>query len=317
MLKTVFLERMEDIIAHNADTSAIYKKGVNQFTDMTEAQFKMYRGKRLGNATQPCNTTQVKYPDNWPTSVDWRTHNPAVLTPIKNQGQCGSCWAFTTTEAVESALALATGKLDVLSPQNVVSCTPNPYNCGGSGGCNGAIAELGFEYIRQNGITTEAAWPYQGVTGTCTPHTPVAKVTGCNKLGVNNYTDLLAAVTTIGPIAVSVDASTWSAYSSGIFSGCDKENTMDIDHAVQLVGYGTENNTPYWIIRNSWGATWGEKGFIRLLRHADGSQQSWCKSDVTPQDGSGCDGGPSKITVCGECGIWYDNSYPWGAYYVN
>lgn len=289
---------------------------------MTDAEQKTFRGynKRLGagNATQPCNTTQIPYPSSFPTGVDWRKSNPAILTPIKDQGSCGSCWAFTTAETVETYLAIATGKLSVLSPQNVVSCTPNPYNCGGSGGCNGAIAELGFEYIRQNGITTEQAWPYQAVTGTCTTagHTPVAKVSGCNKLGVNNYTDLLAAVATIGPIAVSVDASTWSTYRSGIFSGCDKEKTMDIDHAVQLVGYGAENGVSYWIIRNSWGSSWGENGFIRLLRHDDGSQAEWCKSDVTPSDGSGCDGGPATITVCGECGIWYDNSYPLGAYYL-
>jgi len=317
----LFNHRLRDVIEHNRDLTQTWKKGINRFSDMTEAEMARYRGYKpsvglAGDPTQPCDTTQIAYPSNLPGTVDWRNANPAVLSPVKDQGQCGSCWAFATTEEVESMLSLATkGNLTVLSPQDVVSCTPNPYNCGGTGGCNGAIAELGFNWIQNNGIATAASWPYTATTGTCTPHNMVASIKGCNKLGVNNYTDLLNAVATIGPIAVSVDASTWNTYQSGIFSGCDKEKTMDIDHAVQLVGYGSENGTPYWIVRNSWGASWGEKGFIRLLRHSDGSTSEWCKSDVTPSDGSGCDGGPSTITVCGECGIWYDNSYPYGAFY--
>jgi len=317
----LFHKRVAEALAHNRDATQSWKKGVNRFTDMTEAEMARYRGYKpsvsvgLGaDPNQPCDTTQIPYPSKLPDSVDWRTAKPPVLTPVKDQGQCGSCWAFATTESVEAYLAIATGNLTILSPQDVVSCTPNPNNCGGSGGCNGAIAELGFNWIKDNGIATEAAWPYTATTGTCTPHPMTASVKGCNKLGVNNYTDLLVAVATIGPIAVSVDASRWSPYTGGIFSGCDTERDMDIDHAVQLVGYGSENGTPYWIVRNSWGASWGEAGFIRLLRHTDGTSQ-WCKSDITPSDGSGCDGGPSTITVCGECGIWYDNSYPYGAYY--
>jgi cathepsin L len=315
----IFARRLAEAIEHNKGDHS-YTKGINRFSDMTEAEFSRYRGYKpsvgLGaSPQQPCDTTQVKYPQNFPQTVDWRQANPPVLSPVKDQGNCGSCWAFATTETIEAALAIATKNLTVLSPQDVVSCTPNPYNCGGTGGCNGAIAELGFDWVKNNGIAANSAWPYTATNGQCTPHTMMAKVAGCNKLKENNYTDLMAAVATIGPIAVSVDASTWGPYKGGIYSGCDKENTMDIDHAVQLVGYGMENTTPYWIVRNSWGPNWGEKGYIRLLRHTDGSSK-WCKSDVTPSDGSGCDGGPSTITVCGECGIWYDNSYPYGASYV-
>jgi cathepsin L len=321
----IYEHRVAEIDAHNARSGIMYTKGINKFTDMTRSELKAFRGYNsrmhrslLGSPDQPCVVNQPQPSVGaLPASVDWRTNKPAVVTPVKDQGSCGSCWAFATAETTESALAIATGNLTVLSPQNVVSCTPNPDNCGGTGGCNGAIAELGFTYIKNNGIATEADWPYKQVTGTCNEasHTKVATVTGCVKLIENNYTDLMTAIATIGPIAVSVDASKWSSYSKGVYNGCDIEKDYDIDHAVQLVGYGTDSGTDYWIVRNSWGPNWGEAGYIRLLRHSDGSTGS-CKQDVTPSDGSGCDGGPATVTVCGECGIWYDSSYPTGAKYM-
>jgi cathepsin L len=320
----IFNFRVAEINAHNANSNKMYEKGINKFTDMTQAELKAFRGYNrkmhttMLGADNPCvaGESLLRSVDP-PASVDWRTAKPAVVSPVKDQGSCGSCWAFATAETTESALAIATGNLTILSPQNVVSCTPNPDHCGGTGGCNGAIAELGFDYIKSNGIATEADWPYKQTTGTCNEaaHTKVATVTGCVKLAENNYTDLLTAVATIGPIAVSVDAKKWSSYTKGIYNGCDTEVDYDIDHAVQLVGYGTESGTDYWIVRNSWGPNWGEAGYIRLLRHSDGSSQ-WCKQDVTPSDGSGCDGGPPVVTVCGECGIWYDSSYPTGAKYL-
>jgi len=320
----IFYARVARINLHNANPNAMYQEGINKFTDMTDAELKAFRGynhkmrNSMLGADNPCVAGQLPPRSGaLPDSVDWRTVKPAVVSPVKDQGSCGSCWAFATAETVESSLAIATGNLSILSPQNVVSCTPNPDHCGGTGGCNGAIAELGFDYIKGSGIATEANWPYKATTGTCNEaqHTKVATVTGCVKLAENNYTDLLTAVATIGPIAVSVDAKKWNSYTKGIYNGCDTEVDYDIDHAVQLVGYGTENGTAYWIVRNSWGPNWGEAGYIRLLRHTDGSSQ-WCKQDITPSDGSGCDGGPATVTVCGECGIWYDSSYPTGAKYL-
>jgi len=324
--ENIFNQKLEELIAHNKNPLRSYDMGINKFTDMTESQLKAFRGYNhkmsslfKADPDQPCDTAQLSYPKALPASVDYRSAKPPVLTPVKDQGSCGSCWAFATVETVESALAIATnGTLEILSPQNVVSCTPNPDHCGGTGGCNGAIAELGFTYIKNNGLATEANWPYKAITGTCdeSAHQKVATVGGCFKLAENNYTDLMTAVATIGPIAVSVDASRWSSYAKGIYNGCDTEKDYDIDHAVQLVGYGSENGQDYWIVRNSWGPNWGEAGYIRLLRHSDGSDQ-WCKQDITPGDGSGCDSGPPVVTVCGECGIWYDSSYPTGAKYTN
>lgn len=291
---------------------------------MTEEEFKAYRGYNLGMALASKRSPHVTHSQgHWmealPTDVDWRTASPPVVTPVKDQGQCGSCWAFAATETIESSLSIATkGDLEVLSPQNVVSCTPNPHHCGGTGGCGGATAELAFDYVKDKGIATNANWPYTATTGTCNEaaHTKVATVGGYVKLIENNATDLLYAVAnnSIGPISISVDASTWSRYSSGIYNGCSTTNP-DIDHAVQLVGYGHDSahNQDYWLVRNSWGASWGEKGYIRLYR----GPNEKCGTDTHPSDGSGCDGGPTTITVCGTCGIWYDNCYPTGAKKLN
>jgi len=245
-----------------------------------------------------------------PSAVDWR--QKGVVTPVKDQGGCGSCWAFAAVETIESAVILATGKTVILSPQNMVSCTLNPQHCGGTGGCAGATSELGYEYVAGAGIASEKDYPYRGVTGKCDESKPKsAKIVSYVKLPENNYTALLTAVATIGPIAVSVDAEPWMSYSSGVFTGCGLSR-IDINHAVQAVGYGTDGGRDYWIVRNSWGSFWGESGYIRIFKHSDGDSK-WCGPDPSPQDGTGCDGGPSQVTVCGSCGIWYDSSYPTGA----
>ena len=115
------------------------------------------------------------------------------------------------------------------------------------------------------------------------------------------------AVATIGPMAISVDASTWHAYSSGIYNGCNQVNP-EIDHAVVLVGYGSENGQNYWLVRNSWSASWGEAGYIKLHRGDD--EQNTCGLDIKPLDGSACAGQTDPVWVCGTCGILYDTAYP-------
>jgi len=242
--------------------------------------------------------------------VDWRAKG--IVTSVKDQANCGSCWSFATAEALEIAWGLKTGNLTVLSEQQILDCTPNPNHCGGTGGCQGGTAELAYDRIIQlGGLTSEALYPYVSGGGRdykCKSPipAPIAKVSNYTKLPENEYEPLLTAVATVGPIAISVDAASWGRYASGVYNGCNQKNP-DIDHAVLLVGYGTDpDHGDYWLVRNSWGPGWGEKGYIRLARSSDAN----CGTDKTPDDGSGCSGGPPEVTVCGTCGILYDTCYP-------
>jgi len=309
--KALFESRVAEVVAHNNMLGVTWKKGINKFSDLTVDQFR----KSLGHSSSMSRTMRASMPQAdlphvdvaaLPDRVDWREAH--IVTPVKDQGGCGSCWAFAAIETIESTLTKATGKSLLLSPQNMVSCTPNPQHCGGTGGCAGATSELGYQYVVDKGIASEKDYPYRGVTGKCDETKPKsAHIKSFVKLPENNYTALLQAIATVGPIAVSVDAEPWMSYSSGVFTGCGF-NRIDINHAVQLVGYGTASGKDYWLVRNSWGSFWGESGYIRIFKHSDGDSK-WCGPDPSPQDGTGCDGGPSQVTVCGSCGIWYDSSY--------
>jgi len=312
MRKAIFDKEIAAIRAHNKDTTKTWKEGVNKYTDATPEEFAALRGYTpTARPTISYNVPHVaRSPSALPTTVDWRQKN--VVTAPKDQAQCGSCWSFATAEVLESAWAIKTGVLPTLSEQQILDCTPNPDQCGGTGGCEGGTAELAYaRIIELGGLTSEALYPYVSGAGrdyTCKNPipAPVAKVTNYTKLPENQYDPLLSAVATVGPIAVSVDAASWGRYSSGVFDGCNKANP-DIDHAVVLVGYGTDPQLgDYWLVRNSWGATWGEKGYIRLKRSATVE----CGIDKTPGDGSGCKNGPPQVTVCGTCGILYDTCYP-------
>ena len=151
--------------------------------------------------------------------------------------------------------------------------------------------------------------------------TQVVGIRSYVQLPANNYTALMHAVATVGPISISVDASPWMFYSGGIFDGMGLPPLgsngkghcgTTIDHAVQLVGYGTDGGKDYWLVRNSWGATWGEDGYIRIQRYGEGREP--CGEDTSPGDGTGCAGGPSKVKVCGLCGIMSYSSYPTGGF---
>jgi cathepsin L len=182
----------------------------------------------------------------------------------------------------------------------------------------GSTAELAFDYVSNSGgLFSEFQYPYSSYYGkdfNCTAPPsgtkPAATIKGYTYLPENNYDALMNAIATVGPVAVSVDASNWGAYEGGIFDGCNQKNP-DIDHAVVLMGYGEENGKKYWTIRNSWSAAWGEKGYIRLAR--TDNEQGRCGSDITPQDGTACAGDNTPKTVCGTCGVLYDSAYPLNA----
>lgn len=327
--KRVFTANLAKIVAHNADTTQTYRMNVNKFADLTAKEFGAFaKGYSKGKARMPRSyldtpagtplpgLEDVKPVEDLPASIDWRTKTTAggskIVTPPKDQGGCGSCWAFSTAETLESHIAIATDKLFVMSPQQVVDCAPNPQHCGGTGGCEGSVQWLGFNYTIGAGITTEKSYPYRGTDEKCQTAKikPVAGIKGYVRLPTNNYTMLMNAVATLGPIAISAAAEPWQLYSSGVFS---QNCGADVDHAIQTVGYGVveKTNTTYWIVRNSWGASWGENGYIRLKR--TGLKQP-CQTDTKPGDGTGCAGGPKTIPVCGECGMLSDSSYPTGGH---
>jgi cathepsin L len=244
-----------------------------------------------------------------PESIDWRTKG--VVSDVRNQGGCGSCWAFSAVAVLESHIAIQTGKLLALSEQQMVDCTPNPKHCGGTGGCEGATQPLGFEYVTNiGGAISRDLYKYTARDGKCQDgQAKLATIGGYTSLATNDYNALMLAVGTQGPVSISVAADAWFSYSSGIYNG---KCGATINHAVVAVGYGADaTGKKYWIVRNSWGTGWGEKGHIRLHRE-DTAKDVKCEIDYSPASGSGCDGGPSQITVCGICGMYVDSSIPYG-----
>jgi cathepsin L len=307
--KASFDANMEKIAAHNAE----YKEGrhqwyaaVNHLTDATEEEFQSLRSTKYSPSAHP--SVQLTPKDANPASVDWREKN--VVTPVKNQQSCGSCWAFSATETVESAYAIASGKLLTLAPQTYVDCVKNPYSCGGTGGCEGATMELAFNLTAQTGIALEDDLPYTGRDSACKEYKAAVKVTGYVKNPTNDALALETAVATKGPQSITVAASSWMLYGGGVFTGCSKGGPFSkpdstLDHGVQLVGYTKE----YWIIRNSWGPGWGLKGYMHLTRAHDDKTFV----DKNPADGVACKPVPKTQTIGGECGILFDTSYPTGA----
>lgn len=324
--KAIFLQRVEEIVAHNADATKTWKKGLNKFSASTPEEMKSLTAavpEMLGahsprNIKAAPSSLVLKNIEDLPQSVDWR--DAGVITPVKDQGHCGSCWAFSTTETLEAHVAISTGLLFSLSPQQVASCTDNVDQCGGVGGCSGGMPQVAFDSIAnaQQGITQEFEYAYnsyygedfecKALTNTTNTPTAVAQIEGYVQVTPNNYKELMNTVAQVGPVSIVLDASTWSSYESGIFDGCDYDN-IELDHAVQLVGYGEcEVHGKYWIVRNSWSPAWGEGGYIKIKRSDD--DDSKCDNTM---NGGRCKGEPLKADACGTCGIMYSPSYPVGA----
>jgi len=311
--RALFETKLKKIQQHNRDPYKTWKEGVNQLTDRTPEEFSarlvlkkslLYGHRELAQVHRP---EMVK---SLPAHVDWR--QKGIVTPVKDQGQCGSCWTFATAELTESYWAMATGNLNILSEQQILDCTPNPNHCGGTGGCEGGTAELAWARITaMGGLSGEWTYPYTSYYGTdfsckMNQFSPIANVTKYVNLPINEQVPMVNFLATTGPLAISVDASTWSSYESGVYNGCNQTNP-DLDHAVMLVGYGTDITLgDYWIVRNSWSPQWGENGYIRLKRESPFT----CGTDLNPSDGDGCTNGPPTVTVCGTCGILFDAVYP-------
>ncbi|XP_010540378.1 PREDICTED: probable cysteine protease RD21B [Tarenaya hassleriana] len=276
----IFKENLRFIDEHNAKNLS-YRLGLTRFADLTNEEYRsMYLGAKPHKRTlRTSDRYQPRVSDALPDSVDWRKEG--AVSDVKDQGSCGSCWAFSAIGAVEGINKIVTGDLISLSEQELVDCDTS-YN----EGCNGGLMDYAFDFIINNGgIDTEDDYPYKGTDGRCDQNRKNAKVVTIDSyedVPVNDEKALKKAVAN-QPVSVAIEAGgrAFQLYDSGVFDGiCGTE----LDHGVVAVGYGTENGKDYWIVRNSWGKNWGESGYLRMARNIEAST--------------------------GKCGIAMEASYP-------
>lgn len=253
----------------NRQGKGVFK--LNKFADMTMEEFADVYLRPLPVATMPRNVATLAWNRfaDYPSSKDWR--NDGAVTPIKDQANCGSCWAFSATGNMEGAYYVAHGELPLISEQQLVDCEHDCMTYPGTTqkvcdeGCNGGLMPNAFTYAIREGMMTEDDYPYKGVDQTCKYDASKVKYHFSDwKFIEDNEDAMVAALNTVGPLSVALDATYWSFYSGGIYdSSC---STSRMNHGVLLVGYGEQNGTKYWIVKNSWGKSWGENGYIRLIR---------------------------------------------------
>ena len=278
----------DQIIQDTNAQNLSYKLGHNEYSHFTQKEF----AAKMTMATFHSRDPEELNVDHTladparvaaaPASVDW-TREGAV-TPVKNQGRCGSCWAFSATGAIEGAYAIAGNPLTSLSEQEIVSCDE------GNDGCRGGAMYNAFKFVEANGLCTEEAYPYTsggGITGTCNKSSCTAAVTikSFTDVPANNEVALKAAVAQ-QPVSVGIEAdqSVFQLYKGGVMDS--KRCGDDIDLGVLIVGYGTENGKDYWKVKNAWGPSWGMEGYILIGRGEDIcgiSQQPNYPTGVSPR----------------------------------
>lgn len=274
-----FRKSVEEIRAHKESRNSEYELGLTAYADMTHEEFMSHF--RINEAQrameEDCSATERKLgsgklPEvNLPIKIDWREHKG--VGPVKNQGQCGSCWTFSSTGAIEAHLLLKTKRYVSLSEQELLDCAGNYDNQG----CNGGLPSHAFQYIIENGgLSTDAAYPYEAKdTNGCRAdkskhmgHRPI-KLRSSFNITQYDERELEVAVGSVGPVSVAFQvAGDFRLYKSGVYSSKEcKNKAHDVNHAVLAVGYDTSaEGTPYWIIKNSWGAAWGEQGYFKMKR---------------------------------------------------
>jgi C1A family cysteine protease len=252
-----FVENLKVIEEMNQADSA--QHGVNQFSDMCASEFKNYHNLQVNETREKVYAAAPRVSISG--AVDWRSQG--AVTPVKNQGQCGSCWSFSTTGNLEGQHFKATGQLVSLSEQHLVSCSKQ------NSACQGGLMDYAFDFVSQaGGIALESAYPYVSGSG-YVPQCNAAKAqatvhfSGGHVDIARNENQMMAWVQANGPLSIAVDATSgWQTYNGGVKTSC---GLQQLDHGVLIVGFGTDG-VDYWIVKNSWGASWGESGYVRLQR---------------------------------------------------
>ncbi|CAF0982969.1 unnamed protein product [Rotaria sordida] len=270
--RAIWESNLKKVREHNlqADLGVhTYWLGMNKFADMTVDEFakKMngYNMTMREQRTQSHRTFTVNPGFRLPDTVDWRTEG--YVTDVKDQAQCGSCWAFSATGSLEGQHFKQTGKLVSLSEQNLVDCSTAQGNMG----CNGGLMDQAFEYIKvNNGVDTEDSYPYEAMDDQCRfkKENVGATDTGYTDVQSKDESALQTAVATVGPISVAIDAShsSFQLYKHGIYNEPFCSQTR-LDHGVLAIGYGTDSGKAYWLVKNSWGTSWGDQGYIKMTRN--------------------------------------------------
>jgi len=269
----IFIGHLEQVRHHNAQNTD-YALEINEFADMSSEEFGAthlgYQRRGLGSAA-PSLGVHTFSGVELPAAVDWVS--AGSVTAPKNQGQCGSCWSFSTTGAIEGAWKSASGKLESLSEQQLIDCAGS-Y---GNNGCGGGLMDNAFKYLEQAGLCSESSDPYegkQGQCGSCTVAVPKGAVTGFKDVQSGDEKALMEALSK-QPVSVAIQANqpAFQLYSKGVMTGTCGDQ---LDHGVLAVGYGESKGIKYWKVKNSWGASWGMDGYILLQRSAPGEPNGKC-----------------------------------------
>jgi len=262
---SIFDNNLNTINQHN-EQNLSWKMAINQFADLTQTEFKSrrfgYQNLRVKNYENVENEINFI---NVPSEIDWV--EKGAVTSVKDQQQCGSCWAFSTTGSVEGVYFLSTGKLLSFSEQQLVDCSSS-Y---GNEGCDGGLMDDGLTYIKDKGICLEKDYSYTASDGKCKKCKTQTKIDSFVDVQPNNETALLQAVS-LQPVSVAIEADTsvFQFYSSGVM---DSESCgTQLDHGVLVVGYGTKDGKDYWKVKNSWGSSWGDSGYIMIGRNANAKE---------------------------------------------